>query len=105
LDIDPYNDQAGAIGDVGITFTQAEHVLKRWHEDIEQAVSEGKQYENYTNIYLPNAKTEAQKIALPLVHCKRLTMTIYQNTLLNKKRRRRRNYQEHYHIHTNIWAH
>jgi len=72
LDIDPYNDQAGAIGDVGITFTQAEHVLKRWHEDIEQAVSEGEQYENYANIYLPNAKMEAEKIALTLVHFKKV---------------------------------
>jgi len=34
----------------------AEHVLKRWHKDIEQAESEGKQYEHYASIYLPKAR-------------------------------------------------
>ena len=72
MDIDPDDDQTGVTGDVGVAFTRAEHVLKRWREDIEQAVSEGKQYENYANIYLPNAKTEAEKIALTLVHFRKV---------------------------------
>jgi len=72
LDIDPDGDQTGVTGDVGVAFTRAEHVLKRWREDIEQAVSEGEQYENYANIYLPNAKTEAEKIALTLVHFRKV---------------------------------
>jgi len=72
LDIDPDDNQTGVTGDVGVAFTRAEHVLKRWREDIEQAVSEGKQYENYANIYLPNAKMEAEKIALTLVHFRKV---------------------------------
>jgi len=70
--IDPKDDETGTTTNVGITFTQAEHVMERWHDEIEQAVSEGKQYEQYANIYLPKANTEAEKIALTLVHFKRV---------------------------------
>jgi len=68
--IDPKDDKTGITANVGVAFTRAEHVLARWHDDIEQAVSEGEQYEQYANIYLPKAKTEAEKIALTLVHFK-----------------------------------
>jgi len=46
--------------------------LKKWREDIDQAVSEGNEYEQYANIYLPKAKTDAENIALTLVHFKRV---------------------------------
>ncbi len=45
LDIDPEDNERGVTGDVGVAFTWDEHVLKMWCEDIEQAVSEGEQYE------------------------------------------------------------
>jgi len=53
---------------VAAAMIRAEHVLKRWREDIEQAVREGEKYEEYANVYLPQAKTESEKIALTLVH-------------------------------------
>ncbi len=72
LNINPENEITGLTGDAGVAFMQAEHVLKRWCEDIEQAVSEGEQYEQYASIYLPKANTEAKKIALTLVHFKKV---------------------------------
>jgi len=42
LNIDLEND---ITGDVGVAFTCAEQVLKKWCEDIDQAVSEGNEYE------------------------------------------------------------
>ena len=53
---------------IAAAMIHAEHILKRWHGDIEQAVREGEKYEEYANIYLPQAKTESEKIALTLVH-------------------------------------
>jgi len=34
LNVNPENEITGITGDVGVAFTQAEHVLKRWHEDM-----------------------------------------------------------------------
>ncbi len=53
---------------IAAAMIRAEHILKRWHEEIEQAVREGEKYEEYVNIFLPHAKTDSEKIALTLVH-------------------------------------
>ncbi len=46
--IDPENDK-----DLVVAFTRAEQILKKWREDIEKAVSEEEQYEEYANILVP----------------------------------------------------
>ena len=85
MNINPKTIETGITTNVGITFTQAEHVLARWHDDIEQAVSEGKQYENYADVYIPKAKTEAEKIALTLIHLKRVEYDCLPKNSIKKK--------------------
>jgi len=57
---------------IAAAMIRAEHILKRWREEIEQAVREGEKYEEYANIFLPHAKTDSEKIALTLVHFRRI---------------------------------
>jgi len=47
-------------------------MLKRWREEIEEAVSEGKTRDKFASIYVPHAKTEAEKIALTLIHFQKI---------------------------------
>jgi len=54
-------------GDIGVATVLAEHILARWHEDIDQAVSEGEKYEEYANTLVPQAKMDAKEIVLTLV--------------------------------------
>jgi len=61
------NQENDITGILGVAVMCAEHILKRWYEDIEEAVSDGEQYNEYTNILLPQAKMDAEKIALTLV--------------------------------------
>jgi len=91
LNVNPENEITGITGDVGVAFTQAEHVLKRWHEDIEQAVSEGEQYKHYASIYLPKAKTEAEKIVLTLVHFEKVDYdNLIKHSVAQKEKREKR---------------
>jgi len=59
-------------GDIGVATVLAEHILARWREDIDQAVSEGEKYEEYANTLIPQAKTDAEKIALTLVTLRKI---------------------------------
>jgi len=58
--------------DVAAAMICGEHMLKRWHEDIEKAVREQEKCKEYANIILPQAKTDGKKIALTLVHFERI---------------------------------
>jgi len=86
LDIAPEND---ITGDVGVAITHAEQILKRWQEDIEKAVSEGEQYKVYTNICMPQAKTEAERIALTLVQFCRVAYNSLPKSLPEKSQEKR----------------
>jgi len=69
LNVDPETDMFGYIG---VAITRAEQILKRWRVEIDEALREGEEYEDYANIYLPRAKTDAEKIALTMVHLKKI---------------------------------
>jgi len=66
------NPEKYIFGYIGVAIMQVEQILKRWHVEIDKALREGKQYEDYTNIYLPHAKTDAEKIALTMVHLEKV---------------------------------
>jgi len=67
LDLNDVKASNDIMGDIGVATVLAEHILARWHEDIDKAVSEGEQYEEYANTLIPQAKTDADQIALTLV--------------------------------------
>jgi len=66
-----------------------EQILKRWQEDIEKAVSEGEQYKEYANICMPQAKTEAERIALTLVQFCRVAYNSLPKSLPEKSQEKR----------------
>jgi len=67
----------------------AEQILKQWHEDIKEAVSEGEQYNEYANMLFPQAKTDAKNIALMLVKlCKVEIVDLPKNTSIKSQERR-----------------
>jgi len=42
-------------------------MLARWRDDIEKAVEEGNDCEEYSSVLKPGPKTEAEKLALTLI--------------------------------------
>jgi len=55
------------LGDIYAAKIRASHMLARWRDDIEKAVDEGNDCDEYSSILKPGAKTEAEKLALTLV--------------------------------------
>ena len=55
------------LGDIYAAKIRASHMLARWRDDIEKAVDEGNDRDEYSSILKPRAKTEAEKLALTLV--------------------------------------
>ncbi len=46
--------------------------MSRWREDIKKAVSEGKNYAIYSHTLLPSAQTDLERLAMKLVHFKKI---------------------------------
>jgi len=68
IDVDAENNITGIIG---VAHMVAEQILAKWRKGIDEAVSEGETYNEYANILVPQAKMDAEKIALKLVElCK-----------------------------------
>jgi len=59
----PDND----MGDLYVARIRATSMLARWRDDIEKAVEEGNNCEEYACILKPSAKTEAERVALKLI--------------------------------------
>ncbi len=59
----PDND----MGDLYVARIRATSMLARWRDDIEKAVEEGNNREEYSRILKPKAKTEAEKVAIKLI--------------------------------------
>jgi len=59
----PDND----MGDLYVARIRATSMLARWRDDIEKAVEEGNNREEYARILKPSAKTEAERVALKLI--------------------------------------
>jgi len=85
LDLNDVKASNDIMGDIGVATVLAEHILARWHEDIDKAVSEGEQYEEYAITLIPQAKTDAEKISLTLVTLQKIN---YDD--LPKKRKQKR---------------
>jgi len=67
----------------------AEQILAKWHKDIDEAVSEGETYNEYANILVPQAKTDAEKIALKLVELRKIEFDkLPKNTSIGLQERR-----------------
>jgi hypothetical protein len=58
-----------AFGRGAVAVVRGEEILKKWRSRIDQAVSEGADYEEYAAILLPSAvvKTDSEKIAMKLL--------------------------------------
>jgi len=48
------------------------HILAQWRDDIAKGVSEGNDEETYANTLLPSPKTEAEKVAMRLIHFEKI---------------------------------
>jgi len=74
---EPGND----FGDLYVAKIWANCMLARWRDDIEKAVEEGYDCEEYSCVLKPGPKTEAEKLALILieffwlVHAERMDLT------------------------------
>ncbi len=60
--------------DVAVAYIQSSHILHRWREDIMEAVKEGEDYAKYSHVLLPSAKTDSEKIAMQLIHFRKIEM-------------------------------
>ncbi len=60
---EPGND----FGDYYVAKIRANCMLARWRDDIEKAVEEGNDREEYSSVLKPGPKTEAEKLALTLI--------------------------------------
>jgi len=49
-----------------------EHRSCRWREEIKEAVREGENYDTYSHTLLPLPKTESEKLAMQLVHFRKI---------------------------------
>jgi len=58
--------------DIAIACIWSTHILGQWRDEIQTAVNEGEDYVQYSNILLPSAKTDAEKIAMRLIHFKKI---------------------------------
>jgi len=58
--------------DVEVAHIRSLQILGRWRKDIEKAVSEGEDYNTYLHALLPSPKTEPEKIAMQLVHFRKI---------------------------------
>jgi len=58
--------------DLAVAVVRSSHILGKWREEISKAVSEGEDYAAYSNILLPSPKTEPEKMAMRLLHFKRI---------------------------------
>jgi len=58
--------------DLAVAALRSLHILGKWREEIIKAVSEGEDYAAYWNILLPFPKTEPEKMAMWLLHFKRI---------------------------------
>jgi len=67
----------------------AEQILAKWCKDIDEAVNEGKTYNEYANILVPQAKMDAEKIALKLVELHKIDFDkLPKNTSIELQERR-----------------
>jgi len=59
----PDND----MGDLYVAKIHASSMLARWRDDIEKAVKEGNNHEEYAQILKPGPKNEAERLAFTLI--------------------------------------
>ena len=55
------------MGDLYVAKLRASTMLARWRDDIETAVQEGNNHEEYSSILKPGPKSEAERLALTLI--------------------------------------
>jgi len=58
--------------DLEVAKIKGMHILAQWRDDIAKGVSEGNDEETYANTLLPSPKTEAEKVAMWLIHFEKI---------------------------------
>jgi len=70
--------------DIEIAYIRANQILSRWREEIEKAVSEGENYSTYSHMLLPSPRTDSEKVAMKLVHFKKIERSGLQTAVCGK---------------------
>jgi len=62
----------GLTHDMAVAYIRGTQSLSRWRQEIEEAVREGENYNIYSHTLLPLPKTESEKLAMKLVHFRKI---------------------------------